>query len=106
MFRCLYIIPVGRDRSVGIATSYGLDGWGIETRWGRDIPYPSTPTLGPTQTPIQWMQGLFPRGKTARAWRWPPIPSNAEVKEREQICLYSPSSWGSFLLCTPKLQNL
>ena len=24
----------GRDSSVGIATSYGLDGPGIETRWG------------------------------------------------------------------------
>ena len=26
-----------RDSSVGIATHYGLDGPGIESRWGRDF---------------------------------------------------------------------
>jgi hypothetical protein len=30
----LFPILVGRDRSVGIATRYGLDGTGIESRWG------------------------------------------------------------------------
>ena len=33
----------GRDSSVGIATRYGLDGPGIESRWGRDFPHPSRP---------------------------------------------------------------
>jgi hypothetical protein len=28
---------VGRDRSVGIATGYGLDGQGIESRLGRGV---------------------------------------------------------------------
>ena len=38
---------VGRDSSVGIATSYGLGGPGIESRWGgRDFPHPSIPALG------------------------------------------------------------
>jgi hypothetical protein len=27
--------------------------------------------LGPTQLPVQSVLGLFPRGKTARAWCWP-----------------------------------
>jgi hypothetical protein len=35
----------GRDSSVGIATDYGLDGPGIESRWGRDFPHPSRPAL-------------------------------------------------------------
>jgi hypothetical protein len=48
---------------------YGLDGPGIEFRWGRDFPQPSRPTLGPTQHPIQWIPGLFPGGKEAGAWR-------------------------------------
>ena len=48
----------GRDSSVGIATRYGLDGPGIESRWGRDFPHPSRTTLGPTQPPIQWVLGL------------------------------------------------
>jgi len=46
------------DLLVGIATRYGLDGPGIETRWGRDFSYPSRPALGPTQPPIQWVPGL------------------------------------------------
>jgi hypothetical protein len=38
---------------------------------------------------------VFPRGKTAVAWRWPPTPSSAEVKERVKQYLYSTSgpSW-------------
>ena len=39
---------VGRDNAVGIATLYGLDGPGIETRWGRDFPHAFIPALGPT----------------------------------------------------------
>jgi hypothetical protein len=58
----------GRDSVVSIATHYGLDGPGIESRWGRDFPHPSRPALGPTQPPIQWVPGLFPGGKAARAW--------------------------------------
>jgi hypothetical protein len=30
---------MGRDSSVGIATGYGLDGPGIESRWGGEIFY-------------------------------------------------------------------
>jgi hypothetical protein len=37
-----------RDKSVGIATRYGLDGPGIESRCGRDFPHPFRPALGPT----------------------------------------------------------
>jgi hypothetical protein len=48
-----------RDSSVSIASSYGLDGSGIETRWGRDFPHMSRPFLGPTQTLIQWVPGLY-----------------------------------------------
>jgi hypothetical protein len=86
---------VGRDGSVGIATRYGLEGGVIESRLGQDFPHPSRPALGPTQPPTQWVPGLFPGGKATGAWRWPPTPCSAEVKERVQLHLYSPSgpSW-------------
>jgi hypothetical protein len=44
--------------SAGIATGYGLDGPGIEFRRGRDFSHLSRPALGPTQPPVQWVQGL------------------------------------------------
>ena len=49
---------MGRDSSVGIATRYGLESPGIESRWGRDFPHLSRPALGPTQPPVQRVPGL------------------------------------------------
>jgi hypothetical protein len=48
-----------RASSVGIATRYGLDGPGIESRWGQDLTHLSRPALWPTQFPMQWVPGLF-----------------------------------------------
>jgi hypothetical protein len=59
---------MGRDNVVGIATRYGLDGPGIESRRGRDFPQPSKPALGPIQCSVKWVPGLFPGGKAAGAW--------------------------------------
>jgi hypothetical protein len=44
---------------VGVATYYGLDGSGIESRWEQSFPQTSRPAVGPCQSPIQWVPGLF-----------------------------------------------
>ena len=69
MYLDYYKNYVVRDRVVGIATRYGLEGPGIESGRGLGFPHPSRPTLGPTQPTLQWVLGLFPGGKAAGAWR-------------------------------------
>ena len=64
----------GPGSVVGIATDYGLDGPGIESRWGRDFPYLSRPALWPTQPPVQWVPGLSPGVKSGRGVTLTPSP--------------------------------
>jgi len=84
----------------GIAQSV----WRLATGWMvlgskpvvvRDSPHPSTPALGPVQPPIQWIPGSFPVVKRAGRVAYHSPPSSAEVKERVELYLYSPSgpSW-------------
>ena len=91
----IYILFMGRDSSLGIATRYRLDGQGIESRWGGEIfrTHPDRP-WGPPNL-LHKGYRVFPGGKAAGAWRWTPTPSSAEVKEKIELYLYSPSasSW-------------
>ena len=86
--------PSGRDSSFGIATRYGLDGPGIESRWGRDFPHTSRPALGPTSLLYNGYR-VFPGVKRPRRGVDRQPPSSAEVKEKVDLYLYSPSgpSW-------------
>ena len=82
----------GRDGSVGIATRYGLDGPGIESRWRGDFPHRSRPAQGPIQPPVQWVPGLSRGGKRPGSGAdHPPTPS-AEAEEKVELYFYSPSA--------------
>ena len=85
-----FILMVDRDSIVGIATRYGLDGPCIESRWGCDFPhYPDWP-WGPSS--FLWNgYWVLPRVKWLGRGIDHPPPSSADVKERVQLYLYSPS---------------
>jgi hypothetical protein len=64
-----FILFVSRDSSVGIATRYGLDGPGIETRFGIEIfrTRPERP-WGPPSL-LYNEDRNFPGDRAAGAWR-------------------------------------
>jgi len=74
MIKQVYIYECGPGSVVCIATAYGLDGPGIESRWGRDFPHLSRPALRPTQPPVQWVQGLSPGVRCGRGVTLTPHP--------------------------------
>jgi hypothetical protein len=96
---CAVCFSCGPGSVVSTATTYGLDGPGIESRWGRNFPHPSRPALGPTQPPIQWV----PRVKRSGGGVDHPPPSSAEVKERVELYLHFPLAlrgllWGELYI--------
>jgi hypothetical protein len=86
---------VGRDNVVGIATRYGLDGPGIESRLGARLL--AAVQTGPWTHPASYTMGAgsFPGVKRPGRGVDHAPPSSAEVKERVDIYLYSTSgfSW-------------
>ena len=86
---------MGRDSAVGIATRYGLDGPGIESRWGARF-----------SAPVQTGPGAHPASYTISTGSFPGVkrpvrgvdhspPSSAEVTASVELYLYSPfgPSW-------------
>ena len=55
----------GRGSSVGIETTYGLDG-PASNAGGDEIFRPFRPTLGPTQPSVKWVPSLSPAVKCGR----------------------------------------
>jgi len=80
---------VGRESAVGITTRYGLDGPGMEFRWGETFH---------TRTKRPWSQPslLYDRYRSFSEVKQPgrgvehPPPSSTKVKERVKLYLFSP----------------
>ena len=86
----VYLDYDGPGRAVGTATAYGLDGPGIESWWGRGFSVPVQ--TGPGAHPASCTMGtVFPGGKVRPGSDADPSPpSNAEIKNRVELYLYSP----------------
>ena len=86
---------MGRDSAVGIATRYGLDGQGIESRWGRDLSAPVQTGPGAYPASCTMSTGSLPGVKRpGRGADHPPL-SKCRGQERVGLYLYTPSgpSW-------------
>jgi hypothetical protein len=59
-------MKVGRCSSVGIATDYGLDGLGIESRWGAKFSAPVQTVPGSHPASCTMGTGFFPGVKSGR----------------------------------------
>jgi len=62
----MYIDLVGRDSSVGIATGYGLNGPGIESRWEARFSAPVQTGPGAHPATCTMGTGSFPGVKSGR----------------------------------------
>jgi len=86
---------VGRDGAVAVATGYGLDGPGIESLCGAKFSAPVQ--TGSGAHPASYTMGTesFPGVKRPGRGVDHPPQYSAEVKERVELYLYSPSgpSW-------------
>ena len=82
---------MGRDSSVGIATRYGLDGPGIEFRWGGEIFRTRADRLWGPSSLLYVGFGSFPGVKGPGRGVGHPPPYSAEVKEGVELYIYSTS---------------
>ena len=79
----------GWESIVGVQTHCGRSRFWTPVEY-REFPHLSRPALRPSQSPVQWVLGLFPSGKVAGARGWLITPSSAKVQETVQPLLYSP----------------
>jgi hypothetical protein len=87
----LHTVSLGRDSSVGTATRYGLDGPGIESRWEGRFSAPVQTSPGAHPASYTTGTGYFPGVKRPKRGVDHPSPRSAEVTERLQLQLHSPS---------------
>ena len=85
---------MGRLSSAGIATRYGLDGAGIESRWGASFSAPFQTGRGAQPASYAMGTGSFPGLKRRGRGVDHPPTSSAEVEGRVELCICSSAlSW-------------
>ena len=91
----LNTLVVGLDSAVGIATRYGVDGPGIESRWGARFSAPIQTGPGAYRASCKMGTGSFPGVKRPGRGADHPPPSKCRGHEMVGLYLYSPSgpSW-------------
>ena len=88
---CQELRPRPRKRTKRVFIGPGT-GWTVQgSNPGGSDTFRTCPdrSRGRKQPPIQGVPGFFLGGKAAGAWRWPPTPSSAKVKERVAIPVLS-----------------
>jgi len=85
-----YLFSCGPGSSVGIATDYGLDGPGIESRWWRDFP------------PVQTGPGAHPASCTMGTGSFPGVKCGRGVLLTTHLLL-APRSWKGRAIPLPPL---
>ena len=85
----------GPGSVVGIATGYGLDGPGIEPRWGGEIfrTCPNRPWGPPSLLYNEYR--VFPEGKERPGRDADPLPPSSAIRH-ERVELYLCSSYGPY----------
>jgi len=73
----------GPGSSFGIATGYGLDGPGIESRWGARFSAPVQTGPGAHQASCTMGTGSFPGVKSGRSVTLAPSPPSSGVVKKE-----------------------
>ena len=90
VFNGIYPYLLGPSSSVGIATDYGLDDAGIESRWGRDFP------------PVQTGSGAYPASCKMGSESFPGVKCGRGVLLTTHPLLV-PRSWKSRAIPLPTL---
>jgi len=75
---------------VCITTAYGLDGPGIESRWGARFSVPVQTGSEAHPASCTMGTGSFPWGKVRPGRDSDPSPPSVEVKNRLELYFYSP----------------
>jgi len=92
----------GPGSSVRIATSYGLDGPGIESRWGRDFPHLPRQALGAHPASCTMGTGSFPGVKSGRGVTLTPHPLLVPWSRKNRVLPLPPPPIGRTACTEPQ----